>query len=280
VGIWPWLELREQGISPLHLEPHRKFDYIPYMDFSSEKLTPAVIRGFAILEVLNREGACRLETLSKLMGLPKSSLRRLVHTLSLLGLVSMDHEKSLVSANARVQQNTACHQGFKDMFLREGRRLTDSLPCVIELWKKSYESLVMDDRLAPEKIPVTAWLRIGHQRMQGELDSLLITLINNSDTCLPQYPWAWIKNKIVTLNKNKCKKILQTYDSSVACDQGVNVHGNKRYAVAIQSHADMQWVLAAVLHENDIKSCEAPLIEQLAKSAKRLGFYLMDQEPE
>ena len=120
-------------------------------------------------------------------------------------------------------------------------------------------------------------LFLSHQRTHGELDSLLITLINHSDSELPQQPWAWIKGKVTTLNQKKSEKILEEYETGVACDQGVNGNGNRRYAVAIESPTGLEWVLAAVLHRDDIRSCETPLIDQLAKSAKRMGYYLMDQ---
>lgn len=68
------------------------------------------------------------------------------------------------------------------------------------------------------------------------------------------------------------------YQYGVACDQGINSNDNKRYAIAIESPAGLQWVLAAVLHKNEVSSHEAELIWRLTAISQAMSRYLLDHD--
>ncbi len=208
--------------------------------------TPALTRGLTLLSLLNRDGACSLESLVSRTRWPKTSVLRILQTLCQGGAVQREEATkrytSLVQLHARASQSLPLSQRVREAMVQ----LCQQIGHTSEWFRLTETGLIMSDRAEPDEASVMAVARIGHQRDLYECDAMSLICRAHTDMDAPTRGcWYW--------DANACKKQMsasalrqqlpQTRLQAVTVDPGVNSRGVRRYATALFKNKKLWGIL-------------------------------------
>jgi DNA-binding IclR family transcriptional regulator len=208
---------------------------------------PALERGLALLQQLEREGACSLELLAGLSGLPKSSVSRLLLSLERVGVISRDSATKRYVALMHLTPIALTNSLWRKMSLEKMIRLSESSGQTVELYLFERDRLTMIERCEPTDVVVKVHAKIGWERPLDEIDALSQIVYSFSDLVLPGTEfWYWKDGKKKNMPRSEIKVLLRDVQKNAgAVDIHVNSHGVRRYAVPlVDRFGKLQAVLA------------------------------------
>ena len=198
--------------------------------------SPALTRGLQLLALLNCEGLCSLERLSRHTGWPKSSVVRLLTSLVNGGAVRRDPVSKRYHAIMRLvplisEQELTRSLGTSAIF-----KLCASVDHTVELHTYDGQRLTMVDRCEPDNKEVKVRARIGWNHDASEFNALTqIVLASNSPGRHPPSLWYWDQRAI----RRKIKPAMaistlqKVREERLGVDLGINDNSVRRYAAPI-----------------------------------------------
>lgn len=196
---------------------------------------PALSRGLQLLALLNREGLCSLERLSRGTGWPKSSVVRLLASLDQAGAIRRDPASKRYQAIMRLVPLVPEQDLLRSISAPHLLRMASSLGHTIELHAYHERGLTMVDRCEPEDCEVRLRARIGWNRDLAEFDALTQVVVAFDSRQAKRPTWYWNQHaKRQSLKRAELEqttqKILRRH---LARDLGINDNGVRRYAAPV-----------------------------------------------
>lgn len=134
---------------------------------------PALDRGIKVLQLLEDKRARSLEEITNETGFPKSSLVRLLETLSTLGLVLRDPVSRKYTACVMLLPIAGKDASFEERIRASLQRLADKTQCTAEWYVDGTHGMVLTLRAEPRECEVRVTARVGFLRpWTGELEAV------------------------------------------------------------------------------------------------------------
>lgn len=200
---------------------------------------PALTRGVATLRRLAANGAATLEQLAAESGWPKSSLSRLLTSLTHAGMVARDPATRAFHARVRLVPV----DDRADRLIRQWRpgavAAAEALGQTVELFAFDGTTLTMIDRAEPADAIVSAKARIGFVRHFAELDALTqaVAAFAGAGAMARLWPdrcWHWDRGREQVLSVRRRDDVVATVrEAGHGVDLGVNENGICRYAAPV-----------------------------------------------
>lgn len=194
---------------------------------------PALTRGLALLRRLSTDGSASLEQLAEESGWPKSSVARLLTSLTAAGAVERDVATRHYSARVRLVSIDAREEAWISRWRPLAAILAEQAGHTAELFSWAGGRLTMIDRCEPAGAMVSAKARIGFQRELSEFDALTQVAVAFGGTAVSRF-WAWqggVKSPVsAALRRQRIDRLL---NEGSGCDLGVNSNGICRYAAPV-----------------------------------------------
>jgi len=218
--------------------------YIPYMEHPAAAFkirtndpAPALTRGLALLRCLERDGAQSLQRLADVSGWPKTSVHRLLQSLSASGFVVREPDNGWYRATVRLAPLAPVQQQLRDLAAPLMRDLASTLEHTIELHAFASGRLSMIDRCEPEDAVVAVRARVGFEREFDELDALTQAVLAWGIFKV-DWPtvrtWVWNDGKRKPISQTKRAQVIaKVRQRGAAIDLAINPHGVSRIAVPI-----------------------------------------------
>ncbi len=219
-------------------------EYVSYMISKNEFSAPALARGLAVLERLQRNRCISLDELSLQENIPKASLLRLLKTLEATGYVHQAPDKTWASDVQIVRAGgTGCLQHIPRIL----ERLAEETELTAEWYLPSEHGLLLMEQRFPQATETRVVARRGFIRLWNEeLDCVAqigMSVWNKKVTagCTSYGP----RGELQTMPIAKARQYVSTAGKAGrASDHYFNVNGVRRCAVAVYENGQAVGVLA------------------------------------
>lgn len=205
---------------------------------------PALSRGVALLDLLNRDGPQGLERLAAASGSPKSTALRLLAALERLGLVARDPATRRFHARA-----TLVRGGDEGAEAARVRQLLAGLARdaghAAEWWEVRDGGLVMTDRADPEDATTAVRARIGFARDAAEADAVVLVAMAAGAVAAPARQHQCRDRREVAVGRAAiAAQVAASRTAGAAADAGVNANGVRRFAAPVLRDGVLRGIVA------------------------------------
>lgn len=240
-----------------------------YMDLSGvimPSLAPALTRGIEVFRLLGNLRNCSLDKLASITKIPKSSLLRLLATLSDLNLIRKN-DAGLYSAAACIVPAFNSSGEFKMQLDIKMQLLADKTSRVAEYYVRADTGMQLIMRAIPHDFEIGVRARIGFLReLGGELDAvamLAYAYFFSEHT----YRNSWIYDKTGNQKRisigNAKMLIDEARVNNMAQDVEFNSGGFSRIATLIEGQDGTRGILAAIGHRTPKQKKEEQFTKNL-----------------
>lgn len=193
---------------------------------------PALDRGIAVMQALQKENPLTLEQLSQLVDSPKSSLLRILSTLQQHGWVKRNSQKQYVPMLHLTPLEQT--QDWETYLVERLSDLGRMLNLTVEWYQRKEEKAVITWRYEPENSPVHIRARVGFIRNStGELDAVAQVLLKSTELKPGKDSWTYLQGEKAPLSTAEVRKKLNAISGRIVGDTEYNPNGVRRLAVSI-----------------------------------------------
>ncbi|WP_432798199.1 helix-turn-helix domain-containing protein [Poriferisphaera sp. WC338] len=247
---------------------------------STKDPAPALTRGLVVLRLLGHEGSMTLAEVATKTGWPKSSLMRLLQSLTASGVVDRDGLTRRYHAVVRLIPTRSEVEELRRAASGRMTPLSEAIGHTVELHHFDGYQLEMIDRCEPRELEVSARARIGFKRDLREVDALT-QIVKAYGSPSVEWPtdgyWAWQDGDKQQVDTISITNMTQTvHRTQIGIDLGYNYGGVMRIATPVLgANGKLVGVLAvALVHhphkQKKIDRIKPLLIKESQKISDRL----------
>ncbi len=243
---------------------------------------PALERGIAVLQVLEKHGRLRLEDISKYTNSPKASLLRYLDTLHDLGIVEKNGKtyRALMKLTKTTISSTDLNDKIHHSLYTLGEEFnvtTEWYNCQ-SFYKSQKLEIVLSQKYEPINQPVTLRAKVGFRRkLNEEFEATTRCAIKALSLPLDDvtyWQWGFIDDEFTQLPVKEPSKLIEK--TGVMADKSYNLNGVRRFAAAVKNsvNGELLGVLCIAEHfrPNNDKTFEKKL-KALRKEADSIEAY-------
>lgn len=205
---------------------------------------PALSRGIALLDLLNRDGPQVLERLAVETATAKSTALRLLAGLERLGLVARDPATRRFHARAAVVRGR--DGGAEAARVRQVLAgLARDAGHAAEWWELREGLPVMADRADPEDASTAVRARIGFVREAREADAVVVVAMAFAGLAPAARPTqARDRRQVAVARGELLAQVAACRQRGMAADSGINGNGVRRFAAPVLADGALRGILA------------------------------------
>ena len=237
---------------------------------------PALLRGIRIFELLSNRGELSLEAVASETGYPKSSILRVLDTLSALDLVVRDPGTRRYSATALLIRRTAPDASFDQRIARSLADLAESTGNTAE-WYVSVESgMALVQRAQPAEGIVHVRAKIGFIRTwTGELEAVNAlgrAFFNPSADCRGNSGYTSDGLFVKLSAKHVADRVRSASNERAIMDDAFNTNGVRRMAAVVFRSGQPTGIVSLAEHSRPgTDGCRQKWFDQLKDAARALS---------
>ena len=198
----------------------------------TESPAPALERGIAILNILNSGESYSLETISKKLKLPRSSLLRLLSTLQRCGWIQRNEDKhyhTLITIQPIDSKQSTDWISYRNLILQ---KLGNECELTIEWFEVEKKLARIIWRHEPTDKVVQVKARLDFCRhLRGEIDAIARLLLKHSNHKPGPEAWVYKDGDEIKIKNNELKTLPWSKgEPNIAYDTEYNSNGVRRIA--------------------------------------------------